>query len=160
MFIPFNQLPKTARVWTYQADRNLALVEKEWITDSLTSFCNEWVAHGAGLKSSFQVLHERFIIIAVDEGHNRATGCSIDSSVNQIKIIEQKFRLNFMDRTQVAFLIENELFIEKLSKLKSSVANGIIGPDTKIFNNLVVTVGDFDSHWTIPASESWLKRYF
>ncbi len=160
MFIPFNQLPKTARVWTYQADRNLASFEIEWITDNLTSFCDNWAAHGAGLKSSFQVLHERFIIMAVDEGYNVATGCSIDSSVNQIKIIEQKMGLNFMDRTQVAFLIENELFTEKLSELKSSVANGTIEPDTKIFNNLVVTVGDFDSNWTVPASESWLKRYF
>ncbi|MCF6352645.1 MAG: hypothetical protein L3J06_06510 [Cyclobacteriaceae bacterium] len=160
MFIPFNQLPSTARVWAYQADRTLDAFEVEWITDSLTSFCDNWAAHGAGLKSSFQILHKRFIIIAIDEDHNRPTGCSIDSSVNQIKIIEQKFRLNFMDRTQVAFLIKNKLYIEKLSELKSSVANGIIEPNTIFFNNLVVTVGDFDSNWTIPANESWLKRYF
>ncbi len=160
MFIPFNQLPRTARVWVYQADRNLNSIETEYIAGNLTSFCDSWAAHGAGLKSSFQILHERFIIVAVDEDYNKSSGCSIDSSVNQIKGIEQKFRLNFMDRTQIAFFIENKLFIEKLSGLKSSVANGTIEPNTKFFNNLVVTVEDFDSNWTIPASKSWLKRYF
>lgn len=160
MFLHFDQLPKSARVWIYQSSRDLTDSEIGSITEELTSFCNGWVAHGAGLRSSFQVLYNRFIVIAVDEGYNMATGCSIDSSVNQIKFFENKYGLNFMDRTQVAFLIDNELYIESLSAIKSKVNEGVISSDTKTFNNLVETVGDFDAEWMIPASNSWLKRYF
>lgn len=160
MFLPFDQLPKSARVWIYQSSRDLTDSEIESITEELTSFCNGWVAHGAGLKSSFQILYNRFIVIAVDEGYNMATGCSIDSSVNQIKLLENKYGLNFMDRTQIAFLIDNELYIESLSAIKNKVNEGVISSDTKTFNNLVETVGDFDAEWMIPASNSWLKRYF
>ena len=160
MHLAFNQLPSSARVWIYQSNRDLTDSEIESISTSLLSFCEGWSAHGAGLKSSFQILHKRFIVIAVDEAHNMATGCSIDSSVNQIKYIENKYGLNFMDRTQVAFLIDNELYIEPLSSIKSKVNEGVISADTKTFNNLVETVGDFNSAWMIPASNSWLKRYF
>lgn len=160
MFLPFNQLPKSARIWIYQSDRNLIFEEKELISEQLAIFCNAWSAHGAGLKSSFQILHNRFIIMAVDEGHNMATGCSIDSSINQIKQIETHFGLNFMDRTQVAFLLDGELYIESLSAIKNKVSQGVISADTKTFNNLVATVGDFDSGWMVSASNSWLKKYF
>lgn len=160
MFLPFNELPKTARVWIYQANRDLINSELESISQELTAFCNGWSAHGAGLKSSFQILYNRFIVIAVDEGFNMATGCSIDSSVNQIKLLENRYGLNFMDRTQVAFLIDNELYIETLSAIKGKVNDGIISSETKTFNNLVATVEDFDSSWMIPASDSWLKKYF
>ena len=160
MFLPFNKLPKSARIWIYQSSRTITDSEIESISLELTSFCNDWMAHGAALKSSFQILYNRFIIIAVDEGHNMASGCSIDSSVNQIKILEHKYGLNFMDRTQVAFLIDNELYIESLSAIKNKVNEGVISSDTKTFNNLVETVEDFESAWMIPASNSWLKRYF
>lgn len=160
MHLPFNQLPKSARVWIYQSSRDLDDIEVESISKELTTFCDGWSAHGAGLKSSFQILYNRFIIIAVDEGYNMATGCSIDSSVNQIKFLENKYALNFMDRTQVAFMVDNELYIESLTAIKAKVNEGVISAGTKTFNNLVETVGDFDSGWMIPASNSWLKRYF
>ncbi len=160
MFLPFNQLPESARIWIYQSNRDLTASEQDAIAEDLTLFCNGWSAHGAGLKSSFQILHGRFIIISVDEGYNMATGCSIDSSVNQIKQIEQKFGLNFMDRTQVAFFIDDTLHIEALSNIKSKVNDGLISAETKTFNNLVQTVGDFNAGWMVPVSNSWLKRYF
>lgn len=160
MHLPFNKLPKSARVWIYQSNRELTLAETNSIKEELITFCESWSAHGAGLKSSFQLLYNRFIVIAVDEGHNLATGCSIDSSVNQIKYFENKYGLNFMDRTQVAFLIDNQVNTESLSVIKNKVSEGIISSETKTFNNLVETIGDFDQGWRVPASKSWLKRYF
>jgi len=160
MYIAFTELPKTARVWIYQSDRTITSEESEAMALHLVSFCNVWEAHGSSLKSSFQILHNRFVIIAVDEGHNAATGCSIDSSVNQIKLFENQFRMNFMDRTQVAFIKDDEVFIETLSTIKTKVKEGQISSETKTFNNLVETVADFDSNWVVSVGETWLKRYF
>ncbi|MCB0494872.1 MAG: hypothetical protein KDC79_01935 [Cyclobacteriaceae bacterium] len=160
MYIDFNELPKTARVWIYQSNRELTSVETEGISSQLRSFCDGWSAHGAGLKSSFQIVHNRFLVIAVDEGHNMATGCSIDSSVSQVKQLENQYGLNFMDRTQVAFLANNEVFVEQLSSIPTKVNEGIISQDTKTFNNLVQTVDSFDSEWIVPAKDTWLNRYF
>jgi len=160
MYIAFDELPKTARVWIYQSNKELTPIEADEISAQLTSFCNDWSAHGAGLRSSFQILHDRFIVIAVDEGFNMASGCSIDSSVNQIKQLEQAYKLNFMDRTQVAFLANNEVFVETLSTIPAKVNEGVISEDTKTFNNLVQTVDSFDTQWVVPAKDTWLKRYF
>ena len=160
MFTKYKDLPNNSRVWIYQSDRDLTKPEQDAIAKQLTVFCDGWSAHGAGLKSSFQILHNRFIIIAVDEGYNMATGCSIDSSVNMIKQIENRFNLNFMDRTQVAFYIDEKLYIESLSAIKSRVNEGLISAETKTFNNLVETVGDFNAGCMVQARNSWLKKYF
>jgi len=160
MYIAFAELPKTARLWIYQSNRTITSEENEAMAQHLSTFCFDWAAHGAGLKSSFQILHNRFVIIAVDEGFNAASGCSIDSSVNQIKLLENKFGINFMDRTQVAFIKDEEVFIETLSTIKTKVKEGVISSETKTFNNLVETVADFDSNWVVSAGDTWLKRYF
>ncbi len=160
MFLPFNQLPPTARVWVYQANRNFTAAEEEALAEQLTSFCQQWKAHGADLNSSFLLKYNRFVVLGVDESANMASGCSIDASVNKLKQLEAMFGLNFMDRTQVAFLKNDELFIEPLPRVKAKVAEGKITADTPTFNNLVATVDEFKSSWIIPAKVSWLKRYF
>jgi hypothetical protein len=44
----------------------------------------EWAAHGTSLVSSYQLKYNRFIILAVDQDVQSATGCSIDASVEFI----------------------------------------------------------------------------
>jgi hypothetical protein len=44
----------------------------------------KWAAHGTSLVSSYQLKYNRFIILAVDQDVQSATGCSIDASVEFI----------------------------------------------------------------------------
>ena len=78
MHVPFEKQPKSARVWIYQADRALKYQESRFIEKNAKAFCEQWAAHGVALKSSFKILHNRFLILAVDEQANMASGCSID----------------------------------------------------------------------------------
>jgi hypothetical protein len=47
-------------------------------------------AYGTSLESSYQLKYNRFIILAVNQDVQAATGCSIDSSVEFIQSLEQK----------------------------------------------------------------------
>lgn len=160
MYRDFKELPKTARVWIYQADRELTDSESETISAGSKRFCDQWAAHGAALDSSFQLLHNRFLVLAVNESANLPTGCSIDASVHFIKSLENSLDLNFMDRTKVAFVVNNEVFVESMSTMKESVNSGKISPTTLTFNNLVENIEDFEKNWRVKAENSWLKRYF
>lgn len=160
MYREFEALPKTSRVWIYQADRSLTAEEIESMAEHATTFCEQWAAHGASLESSFQILHNRFLVLAVNENVNLPSGCSIDASVNFVRNMEQNFNINFLDRTKVAFVANNEVFVAPLSDLKSSVAAGKITPSTITFNNLVADIGEFEEGWQTEAGNSWLKRYF
>ena len=112
------------------------------------------------MKSSYQLLHDKFLVISVDEGFNQASGCSIDASVALIRELESKLSLNFFDRTKVAFLLNGEIFQSSMNDIKQLISDGKINSDTITFNNLVANIDEFHKSWKVPAGESWLKRYF
>lgn len=165
MYVPFEEMPAQARIWIYQASRSLSQVEETYAIELGKKFTASWAAHGKPLQSSVKVFHQRFLVIAVDESYNQASGCSIDASVALVRELEEKFstdqsRFSFFDRTQVAFLHQDEIFVESTAALKQQVARGKIKPDTLTFNNLVSSKEQFEKEWIVPAKDSWLARYF
>lgn len=160
MYLEFDEMPSTARVWIYQADRLLSAEEQSHIVDAAKQFLGDWAAHGSPLKSSFQLIHDKFLVISVDEGFNKASGCSIDASVGLIRDLESKLGINFFDRTKVAFLLNGEVFQSSMADIKKLISDGKINSETITFNNLVANIDEFHNSWKVPAGESWLKRYF
>lgn len=160
MFVPFENMPKHSRVWVYQANRKLTESEESWLNKVSQMFCEQWAAHGSDLKSSFKLYHRQFLVLAVDEAASLPSGCSIDSSVHLVREAEAKLGLDFFDRTQVGFLRDDEVQLTPMSSLKGKIQDGEILAETLTFNNLVATIDDLDNRWTIPARESWLKKYF
>lgn len=159
MFVPFEALPDSARIWIYQSDRAFKPGEEDTISAVLQAFTNSWAAHNQPLKASYQVLHNYFIVLAVDEAHHGASGCSIDSSVHVIRQLGQQTGISFFERTNVALLLEGHVRLIKLSELKQAHENGVWDSHTTVFDNTVLTKGDFDKRWKSPAGETWLKRY-
>jgi hypothetical protein len=154
-------MPSYSRLWIYQSDRELIDSEVLAITTILTHFIENWQAHGNSLVSSFEVRHHRFLILTVNEELTKATGCSIDKSVELMKAIEEEFKISLFDRTKVAYFDnENKVTVASLSELKELVHEQKINSDTIIFDNLVQIKEQLDSQWQNKASNTWLKRYF
>lgn len=160
MYIPFDEMVETSRVWIYQANRQLSSSDEALIDIKCNAFLQQWAAHGQSLKCSFQIIHNKFLVISVDESFNQASGCSIDASVAIVKELEQELNINFFDRTQVCFLINDEIVEIPLTEVKSQVESGTIQSDTLTFNNLVADIKSFNADWKVEAKNSWLKRYF
>ncbi len=159
MYVPFDQLPDHARIWIYQADRTFTEEESDQISDRLRSFCEEWNAHRQPLNSSFDIQHDRFIILSVDEGVNAASGCSIDSSVAVIREIGQKFNVEMFNRLAQALIVDGDVQVKPLPIVKKELSEELISEDTKVFNNLVKNKAEFESAWVLPLTDSWLSRF-
>ena len=159
MFIPFDTLPSNARLWIYQSDRSLTTDEEKLLSTELEEFCEQWKAHGQPLKTSFKIEHHHFVILAVDENYNDASGCSIDGSVRILKQLHEKSGINFLDRSRVAFLSDNEIKTFALPELKNLFSSGRLTATTHTFNNLVATKSDFDKGWLTTVEKSWLVKY-
>ncbi len=155
-----DQLPATSRLWVYQSDRAFAPAEKIQIEQVLQSFLDQWAAHGSELKSAYAIKQDQFIVIAVDESHHGASGCSIDASVSVIRSIEQQFGVSLLDRTKVAVLDNDKITIYPFNGIKSKITEGAINPDMTVFNNTVQTLGEWQTSWKQPAKESWMGRFF
>lgn len=160
MLTSIDNMPESSRVWVYQANRDLTAPEQEQIQTAANQFFGQWAAHGSDLKSSYQILHDRFLVIMVDESMNVASGCSIDASVHFVQKIQQSLGVDFFDRAQVAFLEDNKVITETLTSIKPKVSEGVIDRSTLTFNNLVKSKGEMDEKWLVPAGETWLSRYF
>ncbi|WKK85306.1 hypothetical protein QYS48_25700 [Marivirga arenosa] len=160
MYTDFSDLDDNSRLWVYQADRKLTENEKEFILMNGKAFVDSWTAHNKTLHASIEVKYDQFIVLAVDETKSQATGCSIDKSVHFIRAIENELNINLLDKSKVAFLKGEEVVLENLPSIKSKVEGNEISADLLTFNNMVTTKADFNSKWLIPASESWMSRFF
>jgi len=154
-----SQMPPDARVWVYQSNRRLLDTEIDIIKKSGQLFLKDWAAHGANLRSSLDVLYNRFVIIAVDEQQALASGCSIDKSVRFIIDMERQLNIGFFDRMQVAYRDKNnEIVACSLSEFEKLASQKSVGPSTIVFNNIVTTKQEFETKWEVPLKQSWQSR--
>lgn len=159
MFVPFESLPDTSRIWIYQADRKFILQELSAISDTLMAFSQQWSAHGIPLRSSFEIPFDQFIILAVDENSNAASGCSIDDSVRMIKTLGEKLDVELFDRTKIAFKLDSGIITVPLDELKGKYLEGLWNNQTLVVNNLISSKGELAGGWLIPAEQTWIRRY-
>ena len=160
MLTNFDELPESSRVWIYQANRSFNEEELQEINHKLNVFINQWTAHGAELKAGFKVVYKRFIVIALDQNLNAASGCSIDASVHFIQQLEKDYQVDLMDKMNVSFKQGEFVAHKSLLDFKKMVKQKAISKNTIVFNNLVTNIAEFNENWELPASESWHSRFF
>lgn len=159
MFIPFNELPDTSRVWIYQANRSFTENEINEIAGKLEQFISSWTAHGSNLNASYEIRYKRFIIIALDQKLNAATGCSIDASVNFIQQLEKDYNVDLLDKMNVSYKQGEHIAYKNLIDFRKMAKEKAVSPNTIVFNNLVNTKAEYLDEWEVPASESWHNRF-
>ncbi len=160
MYVPFDTLPEESRIWIYQSNRKFSEEEITEIESSLKEFVENWTAHGAGLEASFLIKYNRFIIIAINQEIQAATGCSIDASVHFIQALEQRYNVELLDKMNVTFKLGEHIAYKPLTEFRKMAKEKAVSANTIVFNNLVNTVSEWQDHWEVPAGESWHSRFF
>jgi len=160
MFIPFDNMKDSSRLWVYQSSRFLNDDETEWLSHALSSFLDGWKAHGQPLVCSFRIEENLFIMLAVDEDAYGASGCSIDASVHALQSMQQTLSVDFFTRDTVAFSGDKGLELVKLTDLKNRVHEGEIYPEKLMYNTLITRKFELNSQWIVPAKGTWVNRYF
>ena len=148
-----------SRIWIYQANRNFTQPEIEDISTMLQAFVSTWTAHEVSLAAGAEVLHDRFIVLAVDEQIAGASGCSIDKSVKVLKAIEEKYHVTLFDRMQVAYKKAEVIESAHLHDFETLLQSGELDENTLVFNNLIDTYGQLLAKWLVPVKHSWHARY-
>ena len=160
MIVDFKDLPEDSRVWIYQANRSFTEEEIQQITEKTNTFLNDWTAHGADLQAGFEIRYRRFLVIALNQSLNNATGCSIDASVHFIQQLEKEYDVDLMDKMNVSFKQGEFITYKPLIDFRKLVKNKSVSGATIVFNNLVLNKQEYLEHWEVPANESWHSRFF
>jgi len=135
----FPNLPEHSRVWLYLADRKLDATEENFLNEKLNDFLGTWAAHNKKLNCDGTLLFSQYLVLAVNEDVESASGCSIDSSVRFVKSLGQELKIDFFNRLKVLVLENNE------AKLVPYVeANKMNLP---YLNPLITQLGELRSQW-------------
>ena len=158
MNLMFNELANDSRIWIYQSSKELTDDETKNISLELNEFINSWESHGKPVLSGYQIKYNRFIIIAAESSID-VSGCSIDSSVNFIQKLETKYKIELLDKMNVAYRSDSVIKVVSIKEFKSLVKDKSITESTIVFNNLVSNISEYDKYWEVSIKDSWHNQF-
>jgi hypothetical protein len=160
MYIGFEKLNKSSKVWVFQSSSEIPESLFENISIDTKNFLEELNSHGNSLNSSFKLIYNHFLIIAVENTKNEISGCSIDTIIRFVKNLELRYNLSFFDRLIVKYKEENNnIKSTSLDEFKSIYKTKKISDKITVFNNLVKNIDELENIWETNIHNSWLKRF-
>lgn len=151
-------LPDHAKVWVYQ---NTAAIDEAIIpaiNEALKQFTANWKSHNHALNAVGMVLHNRFVVLGVDEENEAASGCSIDTSVHFIKQLERDFKLDLFNRMYFSYQLDGKVSTVDQQTFSKRYKDGIINDDTLVFDTMVKNYGQLQREFAKPLGVSWHRR--
>lgn len=150
-----SNMPDHARVWIYQANRNLNQEESKFVLDKAEAFVAQWQAHGSQLVAEAHLIYDRFLVFFVDEEVAGVTGCSIDKSVHLVQAIGEEINADFFDRMQILYKADAQIQEARMHDFWAMRKAKVVTDETEVFNNLVKTKAEFDASWETSFGNSW-----
>jgi len=154
-----DRLVPQSRVWIYGAERALTAEETTTIRKELQAFVANWVSHRKELNAAADVLHNRFVVVAVDETKAEASGCSIDGSVHFLQDLGARLGVDFFNRMIFSYRDDKgAIHTVPRDEFKIRYKSGQLENDTIVFDPLVKELGELRQIFERPLEDSWHSR--
>ncbi len=157
----FPDFPGNARLWVYPLSQPLSEAGRARVTAQLSGFLHEWNSHGAPVIGAFEIVENRFVMIAgyVADG---VSGCSTDSMMRVMKELREQDGIDGFDRSLVFFRdADGVLRSVTREEFRALVAAGQVDADTTVFDATITLVGDLrEGRFETTFGSSWHARAF
>jgi hydroxymethylglutaryl-CoA reductase len=159
MLVDYETLPETAKVWVYPSNRKFYDTEIDGIHDKIKSFIESWKSDDESFQVSYQLVYNRFIVLFADASGSPLLNADIDASVQFILQLQQEYEVELLDKMNVCFKQGDYVQYKELIDFKKLLKNKAVTEKTIVFDNLITTKEEFESHWEVPISESWYEGF-
>ena len=153
MLVSFNTIPEESRIWIYAAEQKLTNEQENCILQSISDHIKNWEAHKVPLTAGVAILENHFIVVALDESKNLASGCSIDTLQKLIQHLEKDLSISLLNRLNIFCKIEDEILCIPSFKLES------IAKSNTLFYDLTIQKKSELHSYLKPISEGWCASY-
>ena len=153
MLVNFNTIPEESRIWIYAAEQKLTNEQESYILQSISDHIKNWEAHKVPLTAGVAILENHFIVVALDESKNLASGCSIDTLQKLIQHLEKDLSISLLNRLNIFCKIEDETLCIPSFKLES------IAKSNTLFYDLTIQKKSELHSYLKPISEGWCASY-
>ncbi|THH41494.1 hypothetical protein [Neolewinella litorea] len=159
MSSPLDTLASESRIWIYGAERALTKAETDQVRSRAQAFVAQWVSHNRSLAAAADVLHNRFLVLAVDESEAEASGCSIDGSVHFVKELGAEIGVDFFNRMRFSYRDDaGKIHTVGREEFKLLYSQGQLTNETIVFDPLVKELGELRQIFERPLEDSWHSR--
>ena len=153
MLVDFNTTADQSRIWIYAAEHKLTNDQENHILKSISNYLQNWEAHKVPLTAGVTILENRFIVVALDDSKNAASGCSIDTLQNTIQELENELSISLLNRLNVFCKIREEIKCIPTFRLKNE-----IDEDTLFYDFTIQKKSEIES-WLKPIKDGWCASY-
>ena len=158
----FSSLPDQARLWIYASDRTLQKDEIHQIRLLFDEFIADWHSHGRKVSAEFDILHNRFVLLAANIPDADISGCGIDASVHALEQIAHRAGFSILSGLHILYksgagTIESapRPVFRQLVRTESITGETIVF-DTSLTHVHQLRAGSFE----LPAQSSWHATVF
>jgi hypothetical protein len=154
--VNIEDLPDDARTWVFGAEKSIDPEATELLLSEVDRFLSQWKAHGSPLTVGRDWKYGRFLTVAVDQSTAGASGCSIDRLFRTLKALESRLGASLVP-SGVVFFRGRKGAIECVERERFTAlgTEGKIGPDTRVFDPTVTTLGEWRARFELNAAQSW-----
>ncbi|HET7585536.1 MAG TPA: hypothetical protein VFK13_11550 [Gemmatimonadaceae bacterium] len=154
--VDFHTLPDDARVWVFGIDRVLDSSAAGRLLVATDIFLEGWAAHGVPLHAARAWRDDRFLVIAVDQSGEGASGCSIDGLFRALGSLERELGISLRGGGRVFYRTpKGDIACVSRDEFAERASAGEITADTPVFDTSITSLGDFRRDFERPASRSW-----
>ena len=158
----FSDMPRSARLWVYAADRPMTADEARALTSDLSGFAEGWTSHGRPVRGAVDVVEGRFLLVAATLIDGDVSGCGIDASVRAVEEAGRRLGLAWLPALRVFYRNVNGT-VESCSRaeFRARAEAGTVTTATLVFDPAVRTVGALRAGtFEKPAGQSWHRKVF
>lgn len=157
--VEIKALPDSSRTWVFGSDRTLDPAQSKTLMAAVDPFLQQWKAHGAELTVGRDWKHGRFLTVAVDQSTAGASGCSIDGLFRALKSLEPRLGAS-MVTSGLIFFCDQKREVQSVDREQFAAlgADGKIGPNTRVFDATVTTLGEWRARFELDLKDSWHSR--
>jgi hypothetical protein len=138
------------RLIIYPLEREVTTLEKESLKSSISTFLQQWKAHGTPLTSQFSIEENRFILIRIDEEKANASGCSKDKLYHFVENECENLGLGLAPGH--LFFVKTPVGIEAYSRkeLNEKIRLNQLSTENQIFPTWVADGAEWEEKWARP----------
>jgi hypothetical protein len=146
-----------SKIWIYQFKKELVIQDLQNIDTKLALFANTWESHGTKLDAKAFILENHFVIIAANEAHFEASGCSIDKSVQVLRNVNEEYKLDLFNRLNIAVVKNERIQFYSKAELQEELLKGNFSFEDFYLDVSVVSGNDI-SNLLKPLHQSWFYK--
>ena len=133
MLTDYQTLSNESKVWIYPSSRKFYKEEIEELEEKIKQFVNGWKKEEENFKSSYQLLYNRFVIIAAEDENTSISSQDMDALVGFILELQNHYKIELLDRMNVCFKQGEYVQYKELKDFKKLLKNKSVSEKTIVF---------------------------